>query len=128
MSTTTMTMSTTPLTNGRTDKSSKKQSKIIVLALQPSLLKKFKQKKDSPSIASSPTPALQDMPKLKTHPSQEYNLELNPAPSPLQDAPSPIDADKKKAPTTNGVKRVTPLPDGLPKPRGKPGPKKKPRL
>lgn len=130
--TTTVTMSTTPLTNGRMDKSSKKQTKIVVLSIQPSLLKRFKQKKDfkdTPSIASSPAPQVEEMPpKTKTNTVQEKTPESMATPLPPQNAPSPGAAKDSKPPSVNGVKRATPLPDGLAKPRGKPGPKKKPRL
>lgn len=129
MSTTTVTTSAMSLTTGRSDKSSKKQSKIVVLALSPSALKQFGPKRESPSIASSPAPTIEDMPKLKKVASQEVNSEAPSTPAPMTDAPSPGGASKKHPASVNGVKRSTPMPsDGMPKPRGKPGPKKKPRL
>ncbi|KAK5948396.1 hypothetical protein OHC33_010570 [Knufia fluminis] len=122
-------MSATPLTNGRTDKSSKKQSKIVVLSIPPKVLKRFLPKKESPSTASSPAPTVEEPPKLKTVVSQEINSEANSTPLPTQDVQSPGGTINKIPPPVNGVKRSTPMPaDGMPKPRGKPGPKKKPRL
>ena len=117
------------MANGRTEKSSKKQSKIVVLPLPPSILKRFGPKKESPSIASSPAPTVEEMPQLKTVASHEQTSEANSTPIPTQEVSTPGAANKKKTPATNGVKRSTPMPsDGATKPRGKPGPKKKPRL
>lgn len=128
MSTTTITMPS-PVANGRTEKSSKKQSKIIVLPLPPSILKRFGPKKETPSIVSSPAPTVEEMPQSKPVASQEQPSEANSTSIPMQDASTPGAANKKKVSSANGVKRSTPmLSDGMPKPRGKPGPKKKPRL
>ncbi|KAK5095855.1 hypothetical protein LTR70_003174 [Exophiala xenobiotica] len=122
-------MSTTPTTNGRVDKTSKKQSKIIVLSIPPTVLKRFLPQKESPSVASSPAPTVEEPPKLKTAASQEHTSEANSTPLPTQDAPSPGGTTHKQPPSVNGVKRSTPMPaDGMLKPRGRPGPKKKPRL
>lgn len=118
-----------PVANGRTEKSSKKQSKIIVLPLPPSILKRFEPKKESPSIAASPAPTVEEMPQLKKVASQDQPSESNSTPVPTQEVSTPGAASKKKPSSTNGVKRSTPMPsDGMAKPRGKPGPKKKPRL
>lgn len=128
MSTTTITMPS-PVANGRTEKLSKKQSKIIVLPLPPSILKRFEPKKESPSTAASPAPIAEEMPQLKKVASQDQPSETNSTPAPTQEVSTPGAANKKKLPATNGVKRSTPMPsDGMSKPRGKPGPKKKPRL
>jgi len=129
MSTTTVTMSTTPTGNGRVDKTSKKQSKIIVLSIPPKVLQRFLPPKEPSSVAPSPAPTVEELPKLKKVASQEYTSEANSTPLPMQDAPSPGGTTHKQPPSVNGVKRSTPMPsDGMLKPRGKPGPKKKPRL
>ncbi|KAK5069532.1 hypothetical protein LTR64_008213 [Lithohypha guttulata] len=122
-------MAPTPMVNGRTDKSSKKQSKIVVLAVPPSILKRFVPKKQSPPTPSPPpAPMVAEVPHLEPMASQENNSESNSTPAPAHDMLTLNGTTKQKGSATNGVKRSTPMPDSMQKPRGKPGPKKKPRL
>jgi INO80 complex subunit Ies4 len=130
MSTSTATVASPPLTNGRVDKI-KRQKKIIVLRLPPTTLAQFLPTQLSiektPFSISTPGAVVDEQPVINNS-SNENPSESNSTPAPLTDAVIPADPPKKRKGPLPGLKRSLAVADGTPKPRGKPGPKKKPRL
>lgn len=116
---------------GKSEKS-KKQSKVIILKLSPSLLSRFikpESKASPPSASLTPVNGQDEPTPVKPQASGDNASESNSTPAPTQDAPTPSDGSKKrKAPGTGPRKSTNIQIDTMAKPRGKPGPKKKPRL
>ncbi|KEF57087.1 uncharacterized protein A1O9_07277 [Exophiala aquamarina CBS 119918] len=122
----------------RADKN-KQQARIVVLKLSPQLLQRFEpappsakeEDESTPSSASSPAPAVEDLSTLKVPDINDNASESNSTPAPSNGDTNASDPSKKRKGPAPGYKRSLGQmieSSGTPKPRGKPGPKKKPRL
>lgn len=133
MSTSTTSVSSTTLSNGRSEKV--KKSYKIIFRLSPHLLDQYpstvprKESKSASSSAPSPPKAAEAVEDDKATSSNDYVSEQNATPIPNGDPPPPGDPPKKRKGPLPGSKRgLGQGIDNAAKPRGKPGPKKKPRL
>lgn len=115
----------------------KKQEKIVIFKLSPTLLRRFQdtpaksEEQSTASSVSSPAAANDDAPAPKAVEATDNASETNSTPAPnAADSPAGDGPKKRKAPQAGSKRSLGALVDygGLPKPRGKPGPKKRAKM